>query len=580
MTPNPGRGQLLDDERMVLDLLLAGEHPALEVLRAQAAAAEVASRLEAGEVRIVRVEIPSDLPRCDLEVAELGDVLAEFDNGSGRGLASVVVRDGALSSLGVTCFEGAPFPGGRLTRAGYCVAQFSAGDPESVPVAEEIAERDRVKLEESLDPNLHDREEAEGLEHTLEVVDALASRPHDSIALPLVAPIVALLDRLALEQDVDEPPPDEAGPVARAGWEGLKVSIGLRRVVDDPTVAREVGLADLGLPMTSIVRCYKQWLRDAQPEPVLAALLACRLADRLEGGIADERARPLARLVFHHVRTFGIADWESAYQHARGWWSTPEGRDEVWDLVLSSAHGQLAAAEAEAGRINAHRLALLGQQLLADEEREAAPAAAAGPASEAPHVSDDGARHDEEVERLTSRLQERVRELEAARTRKKQLLEQARELTAQLAEARAELAKEQKQRRALGYQLRESREAEAVGDRSIEPPPDEGWRDDLLAGYTIVLFTGQERASAREDMAQALRDVGAVVTVEECNSKGSVPDRFQDGVVVVTDVRFTGHAASDRIRAAAEKSGVRLLEIRAGEGGIVRAVAGKLAVGR
>ena len=93
----------------------------------------------------------------------------------------------------------------------------------------------------------------------------------------------------------------------------------------------------------------------------------------------------------------------------------------------------------------------------------------------------------------------------------------------------------------------------------------------MLAGLNIVLCTGQDRAGVREAMADALREVGAEVIVYEAN--GKLPDRFPAGAVVVCDVTFVGHAACDRVRAAAERNDLDLHVVRAGPGGIVRAVA-------
>ena len=106
----------------------------------------------------------------------------------------------------------------------------------------------------------------------------------------------------------------------------------------------------------------------------------------------------------------------------------------------------------------------------------------------------------------------------------------------------------------------------------IEPPPDEGWPPDLLAGLSIVLCTGQAKAAVREAMADALRQAGAEVTVYEANGKG-VPDRFPSDALVVCDVRFMSHASSDRVRTAAERGGAQVMLVSRGQGGIVRAVA-------
>ena len=95
-------GQLLADERMVLDLLLAGDHPVLETLRAQAAGVWVSFRNDGGRLRHAWFEVPAELPRCEIAVAELGDVLLEFDGGEARGRARLLVQDGELSTRELT----------------------------------------------------------------------------------------------------------------------------------------------------------------------------------------------------------------------------------------------------------------------------------------------------------------------------------------------------------------------------------------------------------------------------------------------------------------------------------------------
>lgn len=564
-------GQLLDDERMVLDLLLAGDHPVLETLRAQATGAWVSLRNDGGQVRHARLEVPAELPRCDVVAAELADVMLEFDDDGAPGRALLLLQDGQLSTLDIVRNDEDARPGAALTRAAYCFERQAGAEGHGPATVEEVADRDWPALEQLLAPV---EDAGDLLELLDDAIDALAERPQDSIALPLVAPVVELLDRLVPSDD----PMDELPPVMefnrRVGRAGLRVAEELRMLWSDDVVAGRAMVHDLRLPVESLARGFKQMLREADPGPLMAALVAIRLADGKPGGITGERARPLARLLYQHARNAGITEWASAYQYATDYWSNLEARDAVWELVLFSTEDKAQSAWAQARSLEEQLLDVLARTD-ADGipvQQPSEPAGSTAPAT--PPVELSALR--DESERLRSQVHAGARELETMRTKKKQLSEQARELTAQLAEARAELEKERKLRRAFRNQLLESRDAEEAGDHSMEPPPEEGWSDDLLAGYTIMLFTGQDRASAREAMAEALRDVGAMVTVEECNSKGSVPGRFQDGVVVVTDVRFTGHAASDRIRAAAEKSGVRLLEVKAGEGGIVRAVAGKL----
>jgi hypothetical protein len=152
--------------------------------------------------------------------------------------------------------------------------------------------------------------------------------------------------------------------------------------------------------------------------------------------------------------------------------------------------------------------------------------------------------------------------------------ERAQAQEAENAPLRREINRLDRYARGLQAQLAEIGAAEAAGHPEAIPDlPEGGWPADLLAGLDIVLCTGQDRAGARKAMADALRLAGAGVTVHEAN--GKLPDRFPPGALVVCDVRFIGHAAADRVRTAAGRSGLDVLEVRAGQGGIVRAVAAR-----
>jgi hypothetical protein len=170
-------------------------------------------------------------------------------------------------------------------------------------------------------------------------------------------------------------------------------------------------------------------------------------------------------------------------------------------------------------------------------------------------------------------------ELDRARAARSRAQERADALEKELEPLRVARDRAQAHARAMDLQLAEARATALLGDGdALEPPPADGWPPDLLAGISLILFTGQDRGGAREAMAEALRAAGAEVEVYDGHMKGVGPDRFDPGVTVVCDVRFMSHTASGRIRARAERSGARCLEVRKGEGGIVRAVAE--AVGR
>ncbi len=88
-------------ETAVLTKLLAGDHPALGVLREQLAQASVASRKSSGAGFFVTFDLPSDAPVAPVRAGRIhfGDVAATFaplEHGAGFVL---FVRDGRLEML-------------------------------------------------------------------------------------------------------------------------------------------------------------------------------------------------------------------------------------------------------------------------------------------------------------------------------------------------------------------------------------------------------------------------------------------------------------------------------------------------
>jgi hypothetical protein len=94
-------GDLLELEAAVLDMLLAGTHPVLGVLRRQLAGARVRSREFSGAGFFVEFDVPSDLEAASTKENRIhfGDVVAklpELKHGAGFVL---FVRDGRLEML-------------------------------------------------------------------------------------------------------------------------------------------------------------------------------------------------------------------------------------------------------------------------------------------------------------------------------------------------------------------------------------------------------------------------------------------------------------------------------------------------
>lgn len=96
-------------EQAVLDKLLAGDHPVLAVLRAQAQRARLASREYTGAGFYLSFEVPPDAPALAMQDFHFGDVNAAVD-GLQYGAGFVVfVRSGRLETLEGYSYE-EPWP--------------------------------------------------------------------------------------------------------------------------------------------------------------------------------------------------------------------------------------------------------------------------------------------------------------------------------------------------------------------------------------------------------------------------------------------------------------------------------------
>jgi hypothetical protein len=565
------------DESLLLARLADGGEEPFVALRAQLERARVAARTESPAGIVVELGVPDDAPRvapADFEVNDVGFAIA---GGGGSGFATLRVDEGVVVELEVAPDDGDWPVGARIADVAW--TRFVEGDDATEARFERVPERDlqqlRWTLAEQAASSATPAKAADPDADDPGLVD-LAGHPQSTIVLPLLCPLAVMVDAaFAPESGIPDDPLaadpglERPGSLAAAADLGAFVLDALPDVIDPSIAAEWLGAPHLDLPVPAVVRRWKAWVARAHPDPVIAAVAAALAAAGRPHGLLDAAARPLARELFHVARKAGILTWAEAHAHARAWWGS--GAAEMWALAVRSL---AARVEEEA----------LAAEALPDDT-PAPPATSAPPPPHEAHVS----RHDREPRELAA-LRE---ELDRARTELQQLRQEATKLrveASQLRRSRAELrerlegleaesaplrrSRDQLDRyaRALQAQLAERNEAAAAGHPDQIPDlPEGGWPDDLLAGLHVILCTGQDRGGARKAMADALRLAGAEVTVYEAN--GRMPDRFPAEAVVVCDVRFIGHAAADRVRVAAARGGSEVLEVRAGEGGIVRAVA-------
>jgi len=87
-----------DLEHAVLNKLLAGDHPVLEVLRQQFTQARLAKRVQTGKGFYCEIEVDADAPkvRTDFHLSDVDGDIEGLSHGAGFVL---FVRDGCLSML-------------------------------------------------------------------------------------------------------------------------------------------------------------------------------------------------------------------------------------------------------------------------------------------------------------------------------------------------------------------------------------------------------------------------------------------------------------------------------------------------
>jgi hypothetical protein len=422
-------------------------------------------------------------------------------------------------------------------------------------------------------------------------------RPLDTIALPLLAPIAEFLvecgNHPAWEGDLGRLTACNSAVRAARSSSGVETGAHAAAILLTGTVVAEQAhtlmneidlqeelFGDLEDDGKLTRAAFKAWLERTDPHPAHAALVAASLgacADHALFPRPGKRSQALHRTLFHYVRLRGAATWPDAFAMARVYWMMARHREHLllgaWNSALAS-WWQTESRQEWNREEYARKIEELRQQI---REGEIPVVAYRSEDLDLAAELEDAKEHIRAVAPLVSRLQQQLKEAQAAaRTAKAQrddvhsvLKPLQRELDRQTHQARAITL--------LHAELRASLEAGQVEDIAL--PPEEGWPADLLSGCTIQLFTGQERAGARAQMADALRAVGATVSASDGNGREGVPDSFPDGTIVVCDVRFMAHTWSGRLADRAKRSGVTYIEVRAGQGGIVRAVAAALGRG-
>ena len=576
------------DESLLLARLADGGEEPFVAMRAQLGRARIVSRFESAEGILLEIAVPADSPKLEPARFELSDVEFTLAGGAGRGFATLRVVAGMVRELELGLDEGDWPVGARVEAAAW--TRFVEADGDGAEARfEPVSERDREQLRWTLAEQAATGAEppAAGDDDLAVRADELAAHPQATIALPLLVPLAGIVDAAldaADERDIAslsdslaaDPRLERPGATAAVADLGGTILHALPGLIDPAVAAGWLGAPHADLPVPALVRRWKAWVARESPPPVMAAIAMGLLASPRRHGLIDDAARPMARELFHHVRKAGLLTWPEAHAHAQAWWREEGAAAGVWALVVESLAAALdggtdepaVSTEADPGA------ALSAPSAPAPADAESAPDPEVARRLVARH--DELQRANAELHAELQKERQESRKLRAEVTQLRQSRSEWRE-RAQAREAetgplRREIGRLDRYARGLQAQLAEFGAAEEAGHPDPIPElPEGGWPADLLVGLEIVLCTGQDRGGARKAMADALRLAGAEVIVHEAN--GKLPDRFPPGAVVVCDVRFIGHAAADRVRAAAGRSGLDVLEVRAGQGGIVRAVA-------
>jgi hypothetical protein len=138
-------------ERAMMERLLAGDHPALETLRSQYAAAEVADRELTGVGCFVYWRVPSDAPRAAVgKSVVIDDVAFTFHGSEHGGCALLFVSEGSLDLLEMVMWAES-WPGEPRLADVHYLTHVPTGDGEGSWL-EQARERDWSHLARVLAP--------------------------------------------------------------------------------------------------------------------------------------------------------------------------------------------------------------------------------------------------------------------------------------------------------------------------------------------------------------------------------------------------------------------------------------------
>ncbi len=367
--------------------------------------------------------------------------------------------------------------------------------------------------------------------------------------------------------------PGLAASAARGGPMGDKAKVAVAELALTGAVAlqalwpEERAVAELELTTTATLAGRVEALErllERTDQPV--AWLALQLPAALTVGVASidrllqasrpyrELSTPFAALAARQ----GMRSWEEAVHGALIYWRDPRGSSTLERMVRSlrpaaagrQAHGREMHPRESAGEGSRPQLRRLEAKLAqAKEEVERVIAGA---------------------ESWRARVSAAEGEIAELRERRDRAVAQLRRVVAENARLRATLA-------ALP-----ARSEPAVAPARSEPSPatvspaPSPPIDSVFAGRSVYLYTGVERAGAREAMAKVVERHGARCEVFDGNRLTLLgPERFPAEALVIIETSHLCHNASNVIEARARASGAWYYMGQTGSGALARRVAAR-----
>jgi hypothetical protein len=376
----------------------------------------------------------------------------------------------------------------------------------------------------------------------------------DRFPMPwIVAPSALLVSGCLLaEKEMDDV---ERGAVAELAQHGVTA---LRALWPESRVLAELGL-DGSLSLAERRAALEERLATIrQPVEWLTVLLPAALLFEAhpvrEFLTAGGQYRGLGARVTELAERQGLTTWEEGVRQSIGFWGDPRGRSVLKALLATPRPGARPSQKKDRSRPagSSRQLRKLDAKLA--EAKEAAATARA------------------EAEARRERLAAAQREAAEARQSRDRVAERLRKAEAELEALRALVPQPKPSATEPDAALVQSTTAEpATPDKIPETELDPAT---VLAGRRVYLYTGIEREAAREAMARALEEHGAVCEVFDGNSLGQLgPSRFPADALVIIETSHLCHNGNNIVLARARASGAWCFQGKAGSGSLARRVA-------